>query len=82
MADHLVHPGVGRFFARGSTRRTILFDECVDVILFALAIPEEGRGVERVGTPDVVPFDQHRLEIERHGISPRWRFHAPQTFGA
>ena len=57
MADHLVYPGVGRFFARGSTRRTILFDECVDVILFALAIPEEGRGVERIRSSGVVPFD-------------------------
>ena len=27
MADHLIHPSVGRFFARGSTSKAILFCE-------------------------------------------------------
>ena len=69
VADHLVYPGVGRFFARGSTRRTSLFGEGVDVVFFTLAIPEEGRGVERVESPGVVPFDQN--EFLGHCIPPR-----------
>jgi len=70
MAEHLVHPGVGRIFACGSTSRTDLFGAGVDVVFFALAIPEERRGVERVGTPDIVLFDQHEFDF-RHSIPPR-----------
>jgi len=69
MADHLVHPGVGRIFARSSTRRTSLFGAGVDVVFFTLAIPKEGRGVERVESPNVVPFDQN--EFWGHCIPPR-----------
>ena len=69
VADHLVYPGVGRFFARGSTSRTSLFGAGVDVVFFALAIPEEGRGVERVESPGVVLFDQN--EFLGHYIPPR-----------
>jgi len=70
MAEHLVYPGVGRFFARGPTRRTSLFDTRVDVVFFALAIPKERCCVERVEPPGVVLFDQHEFDF-RHGIPPR-----------
>jgi len=69
VADHLVHPGGGRFFVCGSTRKTSLFGAGVDVVFFALAIPKEGRGVERVESPNVVPFDQN--EFWGHCIPPR-----------
>ena len=70
MVEYLVYPGVGRFFACGSTRRTGLFGAGVDVVFFALAIPEEGRGVERVESSGVVWFDQNEFDF-RHGIPPR-----------
>ena len=69
MAEHLIHPGVGRFFACGSTRRTSLFDEGVDVVFFALAIPKERRCVERIRSPGVVPFDQNKFL--GHSMPPR-----------
>ena len=69
MVEYLVYPGVGRFFACGSTRRTGLFGAGVDVVFFALAIPEEGRGVERVESPGVVPFDQNKFL--GHSMPPR-----------
>ena len=70
MVEYLVYPGVGRFFACGSTRRTSLFGEGVDVVFFTLAIPKERRCVERIRSPDVLPFDQHEFDF-RHGMPPR-----------
>jgi len=69
VADHLVHPGVGRFFVCGSTRRTSLFGERVDVVFFTLAIPKERRCVERIRSSNVVRFDQYEFDF-RHGIPP------------
>jgi len=69
MVEYLVYPGVGRFFACGSTRRTSLFGEGVDVVFFTLAIPKERRCVERIRSPDVVRFDQNKFL--GHSMPPR-----------